>query len=724
MILRLAHRCVFESYFPKYLHKAHFWESHHHCHYSCFNQLYPYKTFDFQSLRRSACLLNTIKRHTTGAYLSNSYSEGNIPDHKPTRNVSSPTVSVDYSETVTPLMRQLSACIRATGPITVANFMREVLANPVDGYYTCHSGIGSDGDFITAPELTPIFGELIGVWLLHEWQRLGASANPQLIELGPGRGSLMSDILDVWQRFLPNISPQVRLVENSVQMVSAQIKALDVQQLNIPADKINNTFTDGKYDDDVVDVCSQLRGVTRHGYPIAWYSRLADVPSTCPSTSASDHCTTLLVANEFLDTMPTHQFRKTEQGWREVMVDVEPDDPLKFRFVLSSGSTPSMVLLKAMDDVAVSRSQLEVSPQCLLWLDEIASKISAGNSAALLIDYGPATIENRRDTPCENSTGTSAHLNISTAPQAAEDSLDGECRESSKNKTTGACAGSVEKESDSQTDRGTITGDSNCEAASGHSEVREETRTGVTTSETRTGVEATAETRTGVETTAVTTFTGDTLESGDSLRAFRGHRCVHPLHHALGTADITCDVDFDQMKYRLNSWRQSGHGEVRVSPLGDSPIRGGGGDLDTPDTGDRCDVGSSGDRGDLGTSGAGSGGDLGTSGAGDGGDLGTSGAGGRGDSGTSGAGGRRDLGTSDADSGVFTIGPVTQGDFLNAMGLQYRLQGVVESEPEKLPELQALYRMLTVDMGHRFKVMAVYSSRAKRLVESSPSPGF
>eukprot|EP00617_Octactis_speculum_P010074 CAMPEP_0185787422 /NCGR_PEP_ID=MMETSP1174-20130828/140507_1 /TAXON_ID=35687 /ORGANISM="Dictyocha speculum, Strain CCMP1381" /LENGTH=137 /DNA_ID=CAMNT_0028480571 /DNA_START=166 /DNA_END=576 /DNA_ORIENTATION=+ len=120
-------------------------------------------------------------------------------------------ISVDRSDLLKPqpprpehnaLMSELHSLIEVVGPITVSNFMTHALQHPLHGYYTSSaSQIGRAGDFVTAPEISQLFGEMVGIWCVATWTAMGAPAQVNLVEMGPGKGTLMKDILRVARRF-------------------------------------------------------------------------------------------------------------------------------------------------------------------------------------------------------------------------------------------------------------------------------------------------------------------------------------------------------------------------------------------------------------------------------------------------------------------------------------------------------------------------------------------
>ncbi len=238
----------------------------------------------------------------------------------------------------TPLAAALRARIAAEGPIPVAAFMEAALADPVHGYYRGRDPLGRGGDFTTAPEISQVFGELIGLWCATVWQAMGMPAPVRLVELGPGRGTLMADLLRA-ARMVPPFAAalDVHLVETSAPLRARQRAALG----------------------------------DRHA---TWHEALADVP---PGP-------TLLVANEFFDALPVEQHVRDGDAWRRRMVAVGDDGG--FRFVLGPEAAPPLpaAVLGAAADGAVAES----CPAARAVAAGIGHRLATQGGAALIVDYG------------------------------------------------------------------------------------------------------------------------------------------------------------------------------------------------------------------------------------------------------------------------------------------------------------------------------------------------
>uniref|UniRef100_A0A665UKW2 Protein arginine methyltransferase NDUFAF7 n=1 Tax=Echeneis naucrates TaxID=173247 RepID=A0A665UKW2_ECHNA len=261
------------------------------------------------------------------------------------------------------MLRHLTSKIKATGPLPVAEYMREVLTNPVTGYYVRNNMLGPDGDFITSPEISQIFGELIGVWVISEWMGAGGPKQLQLVELGPGKGSLASDVLRVFSQLrsvLGEVSVSVHLVE-----VSSALSQLQAQKLT----ESRNREADNK-DDPVY-----RRGETAAGLPVSWYRRLEDVPAGF----------SIFLAHEFFDALPIHKFQRTKKGWREVMVDIDPEKMDQLRFVVVPSPTLASSTLIESDE---RRDHVEVCAEGGVIIQQLSRRISEDGGAALIADYG------------------------------------------------------------------------------------------------------------------------------------------------------------------------------------------------------------------------------------------------------------------------------------------------------------------------------------------------
>ncbi|GMH20978.1 hypothetical protein Nepgr_022820 [Nepenthes gracilis] len=262
------------------------------------------------------------------------------------------------------IVRHLKSIIKFRGgPISVAEYMEEVLTNPKAGFYINRDVFGAEGDFITSPEVSQMFGEMIGVWAMCLWEQMGQPNKINFVELGPGRGTLMADLLrgtSKFKKFIESLS--VHLVECSPTLQKLQHSNLKCVDENGIGE--NATIS------------------TLAGTPVSWHPTLEEVPSGVP---------TIIIAHEFYDALPIHQFQRTSRGWCEKMIDVA-DDSL-FRFVLSPNPTPANIFLTrrfnwAAEDDLAKLGQIEVCPRAMELTESIAKRISSDGGGALIIDYG------------------------------------------------------------------------------------------------------------------------------------------------------------------------------------------------------------------------------------------------------------------------------------------------------------------------------------------------
>jgi len=240
------------------------------------------------------------------------------------------------------LGQRVAALIAAQGPISIAEYMTLALHDPREGYYATHDPLGAGGDFITAPEVSQMFGELIGLWMAAVWREMGSPKPVHIVELGPGRGTLMGDALRA-MKIVPGLREAaiVHLVEISPVLRARQEQALETA-----------------------------------GVPVLWHASLDDVAEG-PA---------LIVANEFFDALPVHQAVKDADGWHERHVGIGADG--KLQFVLA----PEPLA----DFEARLPPRLRHAPNGAIfeWRDAqtaraLGRRVTQGG-AALVIDYGHA----------------------------------------------------------------------------------------------------------------------------------------------------------------------------------------------------------------------------------------------------------------------------------------------------------------------------------------------
>jgi NADH dehydrogenase [ubiquinone] 1 alpha subcomplex assembly factor 7 len=234
------------------------------------------------------------------------------------------------------LKERLIRLIETGGPIPVSTYMQLALHDRQDGYYATRPGLGQD--FITAPETSQVFGELLGLWVVHEWQAIGSPTEFCLVEIGPGRGVLMQDALRM--AFVAGGKPfadamKLYLVEPSPALRDIQVERLAVYE-----------------------------------------PQFADHASEVPALP------TIILANEYLDCLPARQFRRDGEEWRECVVGLDTEGALAFGLAADGRSAP--------EGTAQTANCVEVQVGLDILVAELATRAANGLPVhALLIDYGP-----------------------------------------------------------------------------------------------------------------------------------------------------------------------------------------------------------------------------------------------------------------------------------------------------------------------------------------------
>ena len=270
--------------------------------------------------------------------------------------------------------------IAQDGPISVARYMALALGHPTRGYYMTRDPFGSDGDFTTAPEISQMFGELLGVWAAEVWHGMGRPDPVRLIELGPGRGTLLTDAWRAAAALPPfQAALDVHLVETSPVLRSVQERTLAAR-----------------------------------GIHATWHQTIDTVPDG-PA---------IAFANEFFDALPIRQFVSTARGWCERLVGI---NPVGNNLVFGVAAEPEHRASK----LAPEGATIEVNEAALLTMGELAARVARDGGALLAIDYGPlasdfgdtlqAVKQHRRVDPLADpgEADLTAHVDFATLARAA-----------------------------------------------------------------------------------------------------------------------------------------------------------------------------------------------------------------------------------------------------------------------------------------------------------------
>ncbi|KAL5343873.1 S-adenosyl-L-methionine-dependent methyltransferase [Aspergillus crustosus] len=416
-------------------------------------------------------LLSRLPRHT--------------PRRFPNRQSRRWTSTFETREWSTPLARTLANAIKTTGPIPIAAFMRQVLTSPEGGYYTTKPGgggevFGKNGDFVTSPEISQVFGELVGIWTIAEWMAQGGKkSGVQLMEVGPGKGTLMDDML----RTLRNFKPFTSSIE-AIYLVEASPTLREVQKQLLCGDvAMEETDIGHRSKSKYFDV------------PVIWVEDIRLLPH-------EEDKTPFIFAHEFFDALPIHAFESippapenepqeqeimTPTGptriqrparvantpqWRELLVTLNPkavDEDIKdepeFKLTMAKASTPSSLIIPEISEryqalKSQPGSTIEVSPESRIYASDIARRIGGSSQpprtaakkntaatpaiakrnpsgAALIMDYGTMStipinslrgIQNHKNVPALSSPGlvdVSADVDFTALAEAAINASEG-----------------------------------------------------------------------------------------------------------------------------------------------------------------------------------------------------------------------------------------------------------------------------------------------------------
>jgi NADH dehydrogenase [ubiquinone] 1 alpha subcomplex assembly factor 7 len=284
-----------------------------------------------------------------------------------------------------PLQSEINKLIKSSGPMPVWRYMELCLLHPQHGYYVSRDPLGREGDFTTAPEVSQMFGELLGLWAASVWKAIGQPALLRLVELGPGRGTMMADALRAL-RVLPQLYQSL-----TVHMVEINPMLREKQRATL----------------------SGVRNVT-------WHDSIDDVLGG-PA---------VIFANEYFDVLPIHQMVKRETGWHERVIDLDDDGRLVFD--AAAEPTPRFeVLLPPLVREAPIGAVFEWRPDTEIM--KIAKRVRSQDGAALIIDYGhmrsdagdtfQAIARHSFTDPLKNpgQADVTAHVDFQALGRAAED---------------------------------------------------------------------------------------------------------------------------------------------------------------------------------------------------------------------------------------------------------------------------------------------------------------
>lgn len=279
--------------------------------------------------------------------------------------------------------------IKTTGPITLLAYMRQCLTHPDFGYYTTRNPLDfKTGDFITSPEISSMFGEMLGIWLYSTWLNQDKPSSINIIEFGPGKGTLMHDVIQIFNKFVMNkVKINIIMIESSSVLRYEQYKLLCNQH---PFNSTEHGFN---------------KSITKWNNEIWWCNTEKDIDLINESIEVPNY----ILAHEFFDALPIKSFIKQKNGWRELLVEHSPsvnntqgklpsneetsnNDLLNadFHLTLAPNETPSSMIPKLnprYENLPVD-SRVEICPDSEFYLMKMIQLLNNNKGAVLIIDYG------------------------------------------------------------------------------------------------------------------------------------------------------------------------------------------------------------------------------------------------------------------------------------------------------------------------------------------------
>ncbi|GAA6019158.1 hypothetical protein JCM10207_006565 [Rhodosporidiobolus poonsookiae] len=397
------------------------------------------------------------------------------------------------------LLTVLEETIKTHGPLPISRYMTLCLQHPTLGYYTTRTVFGKEGDFVTSPEISQVFGELLGIWFVTQWLAQGSPRKVRIVELGPGKGTLLADILRTFRALpAPSRPPisSIHLIETS-----PALRAIQRAKLSEAG-------------------CGDV--------PTRWYGDVKEVPKAGETDEF-----TVLVAHEFFDALPIHVFEHTQKGWREVLVDVAdpksivspsaPRDPL--RLVLAPSPTPASALYSSLAALAAPSVAHQLQPDL--------------NSAAP-----------KRLTP---TPGLGAALNVDTTLGFPPSPPSPSSLSSSSPAPPGPAAAALDPAHSLTAQRfARLPIGSRIEVSPSSWEVARDVAALIGSAE--------GEAREGAGGAGLVVDYGDAKAFGRSWRGFRKHQVVDPLSEP-GHTDLTANVDFSYLAEAMGDF-VSTHGPL------------------------------------------------------------------------------------------------------------------------------------------------------------------